>query len=202
MKKIISSFSLIFLLISLISCSSYKIEQGMKYFNHVPSMNLGIQTNVTQYDINNVELDIYYGWEESFFNSREGYENIAAVIYAHDAALSSEKSLEYELNDFKDLKDINHEVYNITTSSYNNANYHIIKTITEDLNNEKYIVKLSKTGKALYKTHEKILIPKEVFVNPKVGFNIAISLVVKNLNTGKYQYLYENSISLDFKIVS
>ena len=120
---------------------------------------------------------------------------------AHDSIIHCDRILGYEFDDYQDIEDIKIEEYNITTDSYCVTGYHIIKSITKNLNDEKYIVELSKSGKALYKTHEKLLIPTEVMANPEVGFSITISAVAKNLTTEKHEYLYVNSISFNYEIL-
>ena len=200
MKKLFSLLSL-FLSFSLIGCSTYKIEKGMSYMGLVPSLNLGIQTNQTEYEIENVNLDIYYGWHESYFCQTQGYEWEGVVIFASDSVLPINEFFNDEFVDYYDLKDVKKEIYNISTSSSYEASCHILKVINEDLNNEKYIVKLSTFNKALYKTHELFTIPSEVLVNPRVGFSITIVSVAKNIETGKYKYLYSNSLDFNYKIL-
>ena len=201
MKKIISFISTIFLSVCMSSCSFYKIEKGMSYMGLVPSLNLGIQTNQTEYEINNVNLDIYYGWSESYFVEANGYSYEAVVIFVHDAIVSAHEMYDLDFNDYYELENIEKEVYNISTNSSYKAKCHILKVINEDLNNDKYIVKLSRLNKALYKTHETFNIPSEVLVNPKVGFNITIASVWKNKETGKYNYLYSSDIHFSFNIL-
>lgn len=199
-KRIFIGF-LLAVSISLTGCMKFKVEKGMKYFGKVPEMHIGIQTNETEYPIDNIKLDIYYGWHKHCFLEQQGYENIGVFILAHESSLSGDKILGYEFDNYRDIENIGIENFNIATHSDYETKYHILKIITENLNDEKYIVELSKSGKAEYKTRETFLIPLSVIQNPRVGFNITISKVAKNLDTGKYKYIYIKSISLNYDIL-
>ena len=65
-KRIFIGF-LLAVSISLTGCMKFKVEKGMKYFGKVPEMHIGIQTNETEYPIDNIKLDIYYGWHKHCF---------------------------------------------------------------------------------------------------------------------------------------
>lgn len=199
-KRIFIGF-LLAVSISLTGCMKFKVEKGMKYFGKIPEMHIGIQTNETEFPIDNIRLDIYYGWHKDSFLEQQGYENIGVVILAYESSISSDKILWYEFDNYRDIENNGIENLNITTHSDNETKYHILKIITENLNDEKYLVELSKSGKVKYKTQETFLIPLTVIQNPKVGFNIAITKVAKNLETGKYKYIYIKSISLNYDII-
>ena len=190
MKRKLSALLVFVLLFSMASCSRYKVEKGMKFFGHIPSMNLGIQTNDTVFSPDHVQLDIYYGWGSGFMSdTRGGYETVGAVIFAYDGRSYCSSILSVELDDYTNLEAVKPDTY------------YILKVITKNLDDEKYVCSVDKYGKADYGTHELLHIPQEVLTEPSRGFNIAIALVCRSIESGKYVYLYTEKMSLDFVIL-
>lgn len=189
MKKITAFITLCLTLLALTSCQRFEVEKGMRFFGHIPSMNLGIQTNDVRFSPDDVRLDVYYGWGENFVSDATlGYETVGVVLFAYSGRLLCSQLLSVELDDYTDLDAVSPDTY------------HILKIITSDLDDPKYICRVSKYGKAAYGTHEVLHIPSEVFKNESVGFEIAIGLVLKKIESEKYVYYYTERMHLDFKI--
>ena len=66
--RIVSAICMVLLCFSMASCSSYKVDKGYSYFGSLPSMFLGIRTNQTEYPLDNVSLEIAYGWAEGYLD--------------------------------------------------------------------------------------------------------------------------------------
>lgn len=184
MKKIILFIVTLIFIHVLSSCSSgYKIEKGMRFGPELPSLCVGLQTNKTEYQMENFELDLYYGWAKDYFLApMNGYESVAAVIFITEGTKVLEPK---EYDDFNDLGD----------------DFYIIKVITEDLNNQKYFVEFDRFGKASYGYQEKVIIPKDVLSNPKVGFTINIVCFERNIETGKYIFSSGSNMKFEFEIL-
>ena len=83
--RIVSAICMVLLCFSMASCSSYKVDKGYSYFGSLPSMFLGIRTNQTEYPLEDVSLEIAYGWAEGYLD--EGLSSfILCRIYVYDEA--------------------------------------------------------------------------------------------------------------------
>ena len=184
MRKTYLLLILIFIVTCMTSCSSgYKVEKGMRYSTLLPSMCVGIQTNKTEYEIDNFVLDFYYGWEKGFMNDpMVGYEIVGALIYVSEGF----NILEYK--EYDDYNDIDEK-------------FNIIKVVTEDLNNEKYFVEFDRLGKATYKHQEKLLIPNEIMTKNKGSLKINITSILRNIETWKYIFNGGSYIIIEYEIL-
>ena len=194
MKKTIAlALSVVTLLCSLVGCSSYKVDKGYSYFGSLPSMFLGIRTNQTEYPLEDVSLEIAYGWAEEYLDDtgHEGYETYSVLIVAYDSTLIgklpyNEPSENYDVNFFTD-------------------NLYVLKEIKDDFSNDKYVVRTSGSAKAKveYNTKETFRIPKELFENltsnrSSIYFEIVLIGYSESANT--YLATYTDKITVNFQL--
>ncbi len=197
MKKIVlrvlSAICMVLLCFSMTSCSSYKIEKGYSYFGSLPSMFLGIRTNQTEYPLDDVSLEIAYGWAEGYLDEtgHEGYETYSVLIVAYDRTLVGELPYNEPTE--------NYDAYFSTDSLC------VLKEIGEDFSNEKYVVTTSGAWKAKveYNTKETFRIPEELFENLTSSRNsiyFEIVLIGYSESDNTYLATYSNKITVNFEV--
>ena len=192
-SRILSAICLVSLCFSMASCSSYKIEKGYSYFGSLPSMFLGIRTNQIEYPLDDVSLEIAYGWAEGYLDSssHEGYDNYSVLIVAYDSTL------------------IGKLPYNEPSENYNanfsTENLCVLKEIKDDFSNDKYVVRTSGSAKAKveYNTKETFRIPEELFENltsnrSSIYFEIVLIGYSESDNT--YLATYTDKITVNFEV--
>ena len=192
-SRILSAICLVSLCFSMASCSSYKIEKGYSYFGNLPSMFLGIRTNQTEYPLEDVSLEISYGWAEGYVDEtgHDGYETYSVLIVAYDSTL------------------IGKLPYNEPSENYNanfsTENLCVLKEIKDDFSNDKYVVRTSGSAKAKveYNTKETFRIPEELFENltsnrSSIYFEIVLIGYSESDNT--YLATYTDKITVNFEV--
>ena len=194
MKKIIAlALAVVTLLCCLVGCSSYKVDKGYSYFGSLPSMFLGIRTNQTEYPLDNVSLEIAYGWAEGYLDEtgHEGYEPYSVLIVAYDWTLNG--ALPYR----EPTK--NYDAY------FSTDNLCVLKEIKDDFSNDKYVVTTSGSAKAKveYNTKETFRIPEELFENltssrSSIYFEIVLIGYSESVNT--YLATYTDKITVNFQL--
>ena len=194
MKKLLALvLAVVALLCCLVGCSSYKVDKGYSYFGSLPSMFLGIRTNQTEYPLEDVSLEIAYGWAEGYLDSssHEGYDNYSVLIVAYDWTLNGE--LPYrEPNE-------NYDAYFSTDSLC------VLKEIKEDFSNDKYVVTTSGSlgAKVQYNTQETFRIPEELFENltsSRSSIYFEIVLIGYSENDNTYLATYTDNITVHFEV--
>ena len=194
MKKIlVLALAVVTLLCCLVGCSSYKVDEGYSYFGSLPSMFLGIRTNQTEYPLEDVSLEIAYGWAEGYVDEtgHEGYETYSVLIVAYDSTL------------------IGKLPYNEPSESYeqifSTKNLCVLKEIKDDFSNDKYVVRTSGSAKAKveYNTKETFRIPEELFENltsnrSSIYFEIVLIGYSESNNT--YLATYTDKITVNFEV--
>ena len=156
MKKLMAlTLAVVALLCCLVGCASYKVDKGYSYFGSLPSMFLGIRTNQTEYPLDDVSLEIAYGWAEGYLDSssHEGYDNYSVLIVAYDWTLNGELPYREPTE--------NYDAY------FSTDNLCVLKEIKDDFSNDKYVVTTSGSlgAKVEYNTKETFRIPEELFEN-------------------------------------
>ena len=191
-SRILSAICLVSLCFSMASCSSYKIEKGYSYFGSLPSMFLGIRTNKTEYPLEDVSLEIAYGWAEGYLDEtgHEGYETYSVLIVAYDSTL------------------IGKLPYNEPSENYNanfsTENLCVLKEIKDDFSNDKYVVRTSGSAKAKveYNTKETFRIPEELFENltsNRSSIYFEIVLIGYSESDNSYLATYTDKITVNFE---
>ena len=193
MKKLLALvLAVVALLCCLVGCSSYKVDKGYSYFGSLPSMFLGIRTNQTEYPLDDVFLEIAYGWAEGYLDSsiRKGYDNYSVLIVAY-------WTLNGELPYHEPTE--NYDAY------FSTDNLCVLKEIKDDFSNDKYIVTTSDSWKAKvqYNTRETFRIPDELFENlttnrSSIYFEIVLIGYSESDNT--YLATYTNNIRVHFEV--
>lgn len=194
MKKIIAlALAVVILLCCLVGCSSYKVDKGYSYFGSLPSMFLGIRTNQTEYPLDNVSLEIAYGWAEGYLDSssHEGYDNYSVLIVAYDWTLNGELPYREPTE--------NYDAYFSTDSLC------VLKEIKEDFSNDKYVVTTSGSlgAKVQYNTQETFRIPEELFENltsSRSSIYFEIVLIGYSENDNTYLATYTDNITVHFEV--
>ena len=193
MKRTLFIIVAVLLCISLASCSSYKVDKGYSYFGSLPSMFLGIRTNQTEYPLDDVSLEIAYGWAEGYLDEtgHEGYEPYSVLIVAYDWTLNG--ALPYR------EPTENYDAY------FSTDNLCVLKEINDDLSNDKYVVRTSGSAKAKveYNTKETFRIPEELFENltsnrSSIYFEIVLIGYSESDNT--YLATYTDKITVSFEL--
>ena len=191
--RIVSTICMVLLCFSMASCSSYKVDKGYSYFGSLPSMFLGIRTNQTEYPLEDVSLEISYGWAEGYVDEtgHEGYETYSVLIVAYDSTLIGK--LPY--NEPSE----NYDAY------FSTDNFCVLKEIKDDFSNDKYVVRTSGSWKAKveYNTKETFRIPEELFENltsnrSSIYFEIVLIGYSESDNT--YLATYTNNIRVHFEV--
>ena len=191
--RIVSAICMVSLCFSMASCSSYKVDKGYSYFGSLPSMFLGIRTNQTEYPLDDVSLEIAYGWAEGYLDSssHEGYDNYSVLIVAYDWTLNGELPYREPTE--------NYDAY------FSTDNLCVLKEIKDDFSNDKYIVTTSDSWKAKvqYNTRETFRIPDELFENlttnrSSIYFEIVLIGYSESDNT--YLATYTNNITVHFEV--
>ena len=192
-SRILSAICLVSLCFSTASCSSYKIEKGYSYFGSLPSMFLGIRTNQIEYPLDDVSLEIAYGWAEGYLDSssHEGYDNYSVLIVAYDWTLNGELPYREPTE--------NYDAYFSTDSLY------VLKEIKEDFSNDKYVVTTSGSlgAKVQYNTQETFRIPEELFENltsSRSSIYFEIVLIGYSENDNTYLATYTDNITVHFEV--
>lgn len=192
-SRILSAICLVSLCFSMASCSSYKIEKGYSYFGGLPSMFLGIRTNQIEYPLDDVSLEIAYGWAEGYLDSssHEGYDNYSVLIVAYDWTLNGELPYREPTE--------NYDAYFSTDSLY------VLKEIKEDFSNDKYVVTTSGSAKAKveYNTKETFRIPEELFENltsSRSSIYFEIVLIGYSESDNTYLATYTDNITVHFEV--
>ena len=191
--RIVSAICMVLLCFSMASCSSYKVDKGYSYFGSLPSMFLGIRTNQTEYLLDDVSLEIAYGWAEGYVDEtgHEGYETYSVLIVAYDSTLVGKLP------------------YNEPSENYNanfsTENLCVLKEIKDDLSNDKYVVRTSGSAKAKveYNTKETFRIPEKLFENltsnrSSIYFEIVLIGYSESDNT--YLATYTDKITVNFEL--
>ena len=191
--RIISAICMVLLCFSMASCSSYKVDKGYSYFGSLPSMFLGIRTNQTEYPLDNVSLEIAYGWAEGYLDSssHEGYDNYSVLIVAYDWTLNGELPYREPTE--------NYDAYFSTDS------FCVLKEIKEDFSNDKYVVTTSGSAKAKveYNTKETFRIPEELFENltsSRSSIYFEIVLIGYSESDNTYLATYTDKITVNFEL--
>ena len=191
--RIVSAICMVLLCFSMASCSSYKVDKGYSYFGSLPSMFLGIRTNQTEYPLDDVSLEIAYGWAEGYLDEtgREGYEPYSVLIVAYDWTLNG--ALPYR------EPTENYDAY------FSTDNLCVLKEIKDDFSNGKYVVRTSGYAKAKveYNTKETFRIPEELFENltsnrSSIYFEIVLIGYSESDNT--YLATYTDKITVNFEL--
>ena len=191
--RIVSAICMVLLCFSMASCSSYKVDKGYSYFGSLPSMFLGIRTNQTEYPLEDVSLEIAYGWAEGYLSEtgHEGYETYSVLIVAYDSTLIGK--LPY--NEPSE----NYDAY------FSTDNFCVLKEIKDDFSNDKYVVTTSGSWKAKveYNTKETFRIPEELFENltsnrSSIYFEIVLIGYSESDNT--YLATYTDKITVNFEL--
>ena len=192
-SRILSAICLVSLCFSMASCSSYKIEKGYSYFGGLPSMFLGIRTNQIEYPLDDVSLEIAYGWAEGYLDSssHEEYDNYSVLIVAYDWTLNGELPYREPTE--------NYDAYFSTDSLY------VLKEIKEDFSNDKYVVTTSGSAKAKveYNTKETFRIPEELFENltsSRSSIYFEIVLIGYSESDNTYLATYTDNITVHFEV--
>ena len=178
--RIISAICMVLLCFSMASCSSYKVDKGYSYFGSLPSMFLGIRTNQTEYPLEDVSLEIAYGWAKGYLDEtgHEGYETYSVLIVAYDSTLIGK--LPY--NEPSE----NYDAY------FSTDNFCVLKEIKDDFSNDKYVVTTSGSWKAKveYNTKETFRIPEEFFENlTSSRSSIYFEIVLRDYSESNNTYL-------------
>ena len=191
--RIVSAICMVLLCFSMASCSSYKVEEGYSYFGSLPSMFLGIRTNQTEYPLDNVTLEIAYGWPEDYldYSSHEGYENYSVLIVAYDWTLIGNLPYREPIE--------NYETY------FSLKNLCVLKEIKEDFSNDKYVVTKSGSfgAKIKYNTKETFRIPEELFENltsSRSSIYFEIVLIGYSESDNTYLATYTDNITVNFEV--
>ena len=191
--RIVSAICMVLFCFSMASCSSYKVDKGYSYFGSLPSMFLGIRTNQTEYPLEDVSLEISYGWAEGYVDEtgHEGYETYSVLIVAYDSTLIGK--LPY--NEPSE----NYDAY------FSTDNFCVLKEIKDDFSNDKYVVRTSGSWKAKveYNTKETFRIPEELFENltsnrSSIYFEIVLIGYSESDNT--YLATYTDKITVNFEL--
>lgn len=145
-----------FVLIGLSSCDLYYVDIDEKYdglsigFNHeydIYDITCAVRSNQTEFDINNVTLDCYYGWHSTPPNHfyKEGiYDPVCIAIYFNSGMWND------EFDDYQNIE-----------------NMHFLKEISiEEFSTDEYNVKMTKQEGKTFVQHSELTIPKELFVEP------------------------------------
>ena len=190
--RIVSAICMVLLCFSMASCSSYKVEKGYSYFGNLPSMFLGIRTNQTEYPLDDVSLEIAYGWAEGYLDEtgQEGYETYSVLIVAYDSTLIGK--LPY--NEPSE----NYDAY------FSTDNFCVLKEIKDDFSNDKYVVTTSGSWKAKieYNTKETFRIPEEFFENltsSRSSIYFEIVLIGYSESNNTYLATYTDKITVNFE---
>ena len=191
--RVVSAICMVLLCFSMASCSSYKVEKGYSYFGNLPSMFLGIRTNQTEYPLEDVSLEIAYGWAEGYLDSssHEGYDNYSVLIVAYDWTLNGELPYREPTE--------NYDAYFSTDSLC------VLKEIKDDLSNDKYVVRTSGSAKAKveYNTKETFRIPEELFENltsSRSSIYFEIVLIGYSESDNTYLATYTDNITVHFEV--
>lgn len=191
--KIVSAFCMVCLCFSMASCSSYKVEKGYSHFGRLPSMFLGIRTNQIEYPLDNVSLEIAYGWAEGYLDEigYEGYETYSVLIVAYDWTILGELPYREPTE--------NYDAY------FSTDNLCVLKEIKEDFSNEKYVATTSGSWKVKveYNMIETFRIPEELFENltsSRSSIYFEIVLIGYSENDNTYLATYANKITLNFEV--
>lgn len=191
--KIVSAFCVVLLCFSMASCSSYKVDKGYSYLGSLPSMFLGIRTNQTEYPLEDVSLEIAYGWAEGYLDEtgHEGYETYSVLIVAYDSTLIG--NLPYN------EPSKNYDAY------FSTDNLCVLKEIKNDFSNDKYVVTTSGSWKAKveYNTEETFRIPEELFENltsSRSSIYFEIVLIGYSESNNTYLATYTDKITVYFEL--
>ena len=156
-------------------------------------MFLGIRTNQTEYPLDNVSLEIAYGWAEGYLDSssHEGYDNYSVLIVAYDWTLNGELPYREPTE--------NYDAYFSTDSLC------VLKEIKEDFSNDKYVVTTSGSAKAKveYNTKETFRIPEELFENltsSRSSIYFEIVLIGYSESDNTYLATYTDKITVNFEL--
>ena len=190
--RIVSAICMVLLCFSMASCSSYKVDKGYSYFGSLPSMFLGIRTNQTEYPLEDVSLEIAYGWAKGYLDEtgHEGYETYSVLIVAYDSTLIGK--LPY--NEPSE----NYDAY------FSTDNFCVLKEIKDDFSNDKYVVTTSGSWKAKveYNTKETFRIPEELFENltsSRSSIYFEIVLIGYSESDNSYLATYTDKITVNFE---
>ena len=194
MKKILAlALAVVALLCCLVGCASYKVDKGYSYFGNLPSMFLGIRTNQTEYPLDDVSLELAYGWAEGYLDSssHEGYENYSVLIVAYDWTLNGELPYREPTE--------NYDAYFSTESLC------VLKEIKDDFSNDKYVVTTSGSlgAKVEYNTKETFRIPEELFENltsSRSSIYFEIVLIGYSESDNTYLATYTDKITVNFEL--
>ena len=194
MKKLLALLlAVVALLCCLVGCASYKVDKGYSYLGSLPSMFLGIRTNQTEYPLEDVSLEIAYGWAEGYLDEtgHEGYEPYSVLIVAYDWTLNGE--LPYREPT---------ENYN---ANFSTENLCVLKEIKDDFSNDKYVVKTSGSfgAKVEYNTKETFRIPEELFENltsSRSSIYFEIVLIGYSESDNTYLATYTDKITVNFEL--
>ena len=191
--RIVSAICMVLLCFSMASCSSYKVDKGYSYFGSLPSMFLGIRTNQTEYPLEDVSLEIAYGWAEGYLDEtgHEGYEPYSVLIVAYDWTLNG--ALPYR------EPTENYDAY------FSTDNLCVLKEIKDDFSNDKYVVTTSGSWKAKveYNTKETFRIPEEFFENltsSRSSIYFEIVLIGYSESNNTYLATYTDKITVNFEV--
>ena len=194
MKKVLTlALAVVALLCCLVGCSSYKVDEGYSYFGSLPSMFLGIRTNQTEYPLDDVSLEIAYGWAEGYIDEtgHEGYEPYSVLIVAYDWTLNG--ALPYR------EPTENYDAY------FSTDNLCVLKEIKDDFSNDKYVVTASGSwkSKVWYNTKETFRIPEELFENltsSRSSIYFEIVLIGYSESNNTYLATYTDKITVNFEV--
>ena len=194
MKKLIAlTLAMVSLLCCLVGCASYKVDKGYSYFGSLPSMFLGIRTDQTEYPLDDVSLEIAYGWAEGYLDEtgHEGYEPYSVLIVAYDWTLNG--ALPYR------EPTENYDAY------FSADNLCVLKEIKDDLYSDKYVVRISGSAKAEveYNTKETFRIPEELFENltsSRSSIYFEIVLIGYSESDNTYLAAYTDNITVHFEL--
>ena len=191
--RIVSAICMVLLCFSMASCSSYKVDKGYSYFGSLPSMFLGIRTNQTEYPLDNVSLEIAYGWAEGYLDEtgHEGYEPYSVLIVAYAWTLNGELP-------YREPSE-NYDAY------FSKDNLCVLKEIKNDFSNDKYVVTTSGSWKAKveYNTKETFRIPEKLFENltsSRSSIYFEIVLIGYSENDNTYLATYTDKITVRFEV--
>ena len=169
---------------------TYKSFYG--FMNNGKEIYLGATSNINEYDVSNVNMNLYYGVQheslDSFYFSKEKLDtyDLHFGIYFTESE-TNKSTVVLETYDYKNLDD-----------------YILFKNFTEEemFQTNKYECTITKDDYVIYNKNESIQIPSHLFTKQNGFINMYFVSYYESLNDhGDLIYKYYNHVLLSFEYI-
>ena len=183
LKIALGIISLILSICCLSSCGGGALEIGFSRFTHLPQIMEAVKSDRSDFNINDVTLDFYYGGEASEYSDDDDRVSVGVALYFCNQEA-------YRAIEFDTLYDDYTNVEGLFFAGF---------ISTEDFNSGEYSVDVSRLGKVTFKHHEALTVPADVFIEDDDHFGFAALEIYSYKNQAGYYFNFCECLTIKYE---